>query len=129
MLQFFYVISAIISAVSLAKFGTPIQINSTPITRRKILTIALTRERAKNDKLKTLLPSFHCVNFPCVEFSLNERISVDDIKKCDLVVLTSPQVSSSTLFVSHHLSLGCIGFLQFLDRMWETAYSSNIFTQ
>lgn len=58
--------------------------------------IALTREEGSNDKLRSLLDGYTCVELPCIAFA-----DGDDVDKLpaaildnDLVIITSPQAAS-----------------------------------
>jgi uroporphyrinogen-III synthase len=69
-------------------------------------TIALTRERFANDKLKTLLAGLTCYELPCIDFvaTVNVQELHQLLQANDQIVITSPQ--SAAVFVTAWTELG-----------------------
>jgi uroporphyrinogen-III synthase len=70
------------------------------LTERSIVTIALTREAGENEKLKSLLSDYSCIEIPCIQFSDGpDRGWLDQaILEHDGILITSPQ--AATVFLS-----------------------------
>jgi uroporphyrinogen-III synthase len=77
-----------------------------PSIKKVSRTIALTRERFANDKLRDLLCGLQCYELPCIDFISTVNIAElgQLLQSNDQVVITSPQ--SATVFISAWTELG-----------------------